>query len=247
MTASAEFLDQTIERFGEEQAETIVGTVLREVEFAQNYHDLVWPYRTVGVGYSNWDDIVEGVPISPVIGQTDGYFGFKIMFKETALDDDTLSLIRSVVVHETTHTAQTQYAWKSGEVNDNTTENPWTMLRYAFNEGVAFRHELQFINEAQLQNPALNPRMLGSIDRIKSEVEALIDDTNTSFATGALSRFLLGDEKTPKMGYRIGLQIVDFCIDNELVALSDLVKLRTDEIYELTHAFVKEVADEEAA
>lgn len=225
-----EFLAQTVEDLGAERAQDAIGAVLEAITTAQNYHDLRWPLEHVSIGFSDWPEVVEGVPVSPIVGLSNGYFGFSVLINKGHIDE-SLSLLEAVAVHEVTHIAQDQYAW----VKDESLIEPRTFLHYVINEGVAVWHETQFLNE-WAQVPSVNPRLLTQPLDVAAEI-GTAGVVGKEFETIELHRFLLGDDQTPKKGYRVGVAVVDYAVDHGFVAQEELIMLDGRQIQELCDAY----------
>lgn len=237
MTASAEFLQTSVEQIGAERTEQLVGEVLDSMAFAEMYHDLEWPLKNVSIGFSHWPDVVDGVPMRRITGLDNGYYGIRIMFNRNHIDDDIVEEVRPVVVHEVSHTAARQNAYINGEVNGP--DNPWSLLRYVFDEGTAKWHESLFLNQREslyfAENFRENPTGLDMLQ----EVDMLVARADSTDITD-MYPYLFGNEEHPKKGYRVGLALVDFALGHGLTHPKELVRLGSADVREIGKLFLED-------
>jgi len=240
MNASAEFLQESVELIGAERTEQLVGTVLESIAFAEMYHELEWPLKDVAIGFSRWPDVVDGVPWSRISGLGHGYFGLRIMFNLDDIGDDVIDDIRPVVVHEVSHCASTQNAYLNGEVNGP--DNPWSLLRYVFDEGTAKWHESLFMNHKQSALFAANFKANPTGIDMLQEVDMLVARANSTNITD-LYDYLFGDAEHPKKGYRVGVALVDFALGHGLTCERELVRLSSEDVHEIGKLFLEEYCE----
>ncbi len=243
MTASAEFLQASVEQVGAERTEQFVGAVLESMAFAEMYHELEWPLESVAIGFSRWPEVVEGVPWSRISGLNHGYYGLRIMFNLDNLHDDIVDDIRPVVVHEVSHCAAQQNAYLNGEVDGP--DNPWSLLRYVFDEGTAKWHESLFLNQKQSAHFAANFRANPTGIDMLQEVDMLVARAHSTNVAD-LYQYLFGDEEHPKKGYRVGVALVDFALGYGLTHPKELVQLGSADVREIGKLFLEDY-DETAA
>ncbi len=226
MSASGEFIESAVEQYGITGGQELCATILNSVDFAGHYHDLRWPLQTIKLGFSSWPDRDEGgVPMLPVIGISDGYYGFGMMFN-TAYPLEVLKLgVRPIAVHETSHVAQFQEGWLSGEYAKG--GQGFTFLKYVFNEGAADWHASRCQSRlyGSLVSVALHHPKSPNIGLDVAAELAHISTIGTDFPTSELVDYLQGDPDCPKKGYRLGLYIVQKALALKLVKATELVSM----------------------
>ena len=241
MSAAGEFIDSSIDRYGRQGGQDLCGAILDAVNFASGYHDLITPLRHVKLGFGSWADTDEqGIPLLPVIGLSNGYYGFGMLFNDRYPLEVLKLGAKSAAVHEVTHAAQNQHGKMNGEFSEGA--EGFTFLKSVFNEGVADWHASRC--QSRLYGSLYSVALHGSENAVGTSAEiatelARLSDVGCDFPTSELVDYLQGDPQCPKKGYRLGLYVVRRALSLKLLAPSELVRL--------TNAQVQVVCDEVAS
>lgn len=216
---AAEFINTAVELYGHDRAQEVCATILDSITFANEYYDQPWELETIRLGFQSWPDEIEGLPAYPVMGLSDGYYGFGIMLNSVVTVEKVLSFLPPVIIHEAAHAVQRQY----GYVQD---DFQWGFFKHVFDEGTADWHSHQFY-DSHLSGTHRDLRTYPPIENLQSEIAEIIN-IGPEFEVATLIKYLIGDKCTPRKGYRVGLQVVECALQMDLISEEELVEV-TDE------------------